>query len=339
MSKLSHIPPARQELALAGSRQAETMLRECRLCAWDCGVERHVSSTGRCHAPARARVFQQRIEWAGEADLVPTRLLNFSGCNFRCSFCLTGRDSQDARRGAEFDAEQFSSSLRRDEGLYRTITVEGGEASIFLADALQAIAQIPEGIPVVWKTNGFSSEAALEMLQGCIDVFLVDYKFGNDACAKRLAGVDNYLHHLQQNLRWGQQHSRMIVRHLLMPGHVDCCFTPMLHWLQQELPGAELSIMGGFSPVWNSCRHPELLRQITSGERRRVERLVRDSGLRLVPWAIAPTPENYDSATEPADDHLYIGRDGSVRVAFMTAELKAALAGLEKEIPMAVNMI
>lgn len=338
MNRVTCEEETRRERALSRAAAADGLMADCRLCAWDCGVDRTRGPAGKCHAPARARVFQQRVEWAGEAELMPTRLINFSGCNFRCAFCLTGRDSQDARRGEPFDGAALETLLQAEQPLFRTVTIEGGEASVFLPDALRAIAAAPAPVPVVWKTNAYMARSALELIRGCADVFLADYKFGNDACARRLAGVDRYLETLHQNLTWARKNTRLMVRHLLMPGHIDCCLAPALQWLSDHMPDAELSILNGFLPSWNSARAAELLRPFTADEIHRARRLIRRSGLPIVPWAVAAPASPLKSQTEPDHDQISIGTDGSIKVAFMSAELNAALQSLKHEFPMVVNL-
>ena len=47
-----------------------------------------------------------------------------------------------------------------------------------------------------------ANAAARRLLEGLFDTWLVDFKFGNDACGRRLAGVPHYLAAVGANLRW-----------------------------------------------------------------------------------------------------------------------------------------
>ena len=95
------------------------------------------------------------------------------------------------------------------------------------------------------------------------DVWLADYKFGNDACAQRLAKVPDYIRVVRENLLWASEHSELIVRHLLMPGHVECCWRPVAEWLAAELPGVKVNLRSGFWPAWHAARHAELRRTVS----------------------------------------------------------------------------
>jgi putative pyruvate formate lyase activating enzyme len=42
--------------------------------------------------------------------------------------------------------------------------------------------------------------------------------------------------------------ANVLIRHLLMPGHVDCCTRPVLEWLSSHLPEALINLMTGYKP-------------------------------------------------------------------------------------------
>jgi putative pyruvate formate lyase activating enzyme len=114
------------------------------------------------------------------------------------------------------------------------------------------------------------------------DVWVADFKFGNEACAQRLARVADYLRTVRENLLWGARHSELIVRHLLMPGHGDCCWRPVARWLAAELPGVKVSLRLAFWPAWRAARHPELRAANSLRESERACEMARECGLNLV---------------------------------------------------------
>jgi putative pyruvate formate lyase activating enzyme len=83
---------------------------------------------------------------------------------------------------------------------------------------------------------------------GVVAWYLADFKFGNDECARRLAGVPRYGDVVRRNLTWMAGHTRLIVRHLLMPGHLDCCLRPVAEWVAANLPGTRFQLYTGFVP-------------------------------------------------------------------------------------------
>ncbi len=119
--------------------------------------------------------------------------------------------------------------------------------------------------PVVWKSDFHFTPEALDLLTGVVDVFVADFKFGNDACAHRLSGINHYLSIVTRNLLAARSRGRLIVRHLLLPGHDECCWKPIAAWLAEHLPDVEVSIRGGFMPRWRSTHFAELGRPLDTG--------------------------------------------------------------------------
>jgi putative pyruvate formate lyase activating enzyme len=158
----------------------------------------------------------------------------------------------------------------------------GGEPTIHLPAALELVAELPATAKLVWKTNAHGSAAARELLDGMFDIWLADFKFGNDACAQSLARVPEYVRIVGENLLWAEEHTDLIVRHLLMPGHVECCWRPIAKWLAAELPDVRVSLRASFWPAWRAHVHPELCRTLTEVESNEAIRIAREFGLELV---------------------------------------------------------
>ena len=273
----------RPAMARERARIARAMLADCRFCAHDCGVNRLAGESGLCHAGAEERFFSAQTEVSDELELIPTFSVALSGCDMRCDFCITGAFSWNPRTGAGFDAKTMAVQARAAlQNGDRTIMVLGGEPTIHLPAALEFVSLLPETAKLIWKTDAHGSAQARELLDGMFDVWLADYKFGNDTCAQRLAKVPDYVRFVQENLRWAAGHSELIVRHLLMPGHVECCWKPVAEWLAAELPGVKVNLRSGFWPAWHARKHAELRRMVSTDESRRAFQFAQDLGLNLI---------------------------------------------------------
>lgn len=277
-------PQPRPALARARARSALAMLADCHLCAHHCGVNRLAGGLGRCHAGPAARFFCAQTEVGDELELIPAFCVALSGCDLRCDFCITGAESWDVGAGAPLDVAELGARAGRAlaQGA-RTIQVLGGEPTIHLPAALSFVAECPSTAKLVWKTNAHASAQARQLLEGLFDVWVADFKFGNDSCAQRLAGVRNYLSVVVENLLWAAEHTQLIVRHLLMPGHLDCCWTPIARWLADALPAVKVSLRSGFWPAWRSSRHPELRRTVSTHDAARALDIAENLGLNLIP--------------------------------------------------------
>ncbi len=273
----------RQSLAAERCRAAREELAECHLCAHHCGCNRLQGERGVCGAGAEARVFSAQVEVSDELEFIPAFAVAFSGCDLRCAFCITGAQSWNPKAGEPFDAKALGSRARMElsKGA-QSIMILGGEPTVHLPAALELVSVLPDDARLIWKTNGHASAVARELLEGIFDVWLVDYKFGNDACAKRLAGVHDYTRVLQENLRWAAEDSELVIRHLLMPGHVNCCWQPVATWIAANLPGVKVNLRTGFWPAWRSRRHPELRDPAVASELQRAWDIAIATGVHLI---------------------------------------------------------
>jgi putative pyruvate formate lyase activating enzyme len=282
-SIISQAKPKRRALAHDRACLAREKLADCRFCAHDCGVNRLAGEFGVCRAGAAPRFFSAQTEVSDELELIPTFAIALSGCDLRCDFCITGKESWNPRAGKDFSAREIAkkAKLALQNGA-RTIMLLGGEPTIHLPAALELVAELPDSAKLVWKTNAHGSAQARELLDGMFDVWLADFKFGNDDCARRLAKISDYTRVVWENLRWADEQSELIVRHLLMPGHIDCCWKPVAEWLAENLPGVKVNLRSGFWPAWHAARHAELRGTVSQIETESASAIAREYNLDLV---------------------------------------------------------
>jgi len=229
------------------------------------------------------RFFSAQVEVSDELELIPTFAVALSGCDLRCDFCITGASSWNPHAGAGLDVAAIATNARRAlANGARTVMVLGGEPTIHLHAALELVAALPDEAKLIWKTNAHGSGEARDLLDGMFNLWLADYKFGNDDCARRLAKVSGYTAVVRENLLWAHAHSELIVRHLVMPGHVDCCWEPVAEWLAAEMPGVKVNLRSGFWPAWQAKRHKEFQTVTAALELAEALQIAADCELKLV---------------------------------------------------------
>jgi len=142
--------------------------------------------------------------------------------------------------------------------------------------------------PQLWNSNFFMSMEAMCILRSLIDVWLPDFKFGPGKCALDLSRTPWYWETVTNNLRlvheWGED---FVIRHLIMPNHVECCTKPVLDWIVKNMPNVPINIMDQYYPD-NLCdssspkyreRFSELARSPTKEEIMTSYRYAKDLGL------------------------------------------------------------
>lgn len=251
--------PGKNQLATQRIPDALRQLSDCHLCAHHCGVNRLAGSkAGRCHTGRESHVFSAQTEVSDELEVIPTFAIAFSGCDMRCGFCITGRESWTPHAGVPFNCQTLAEQTRKAvQNGARSIMILGGEPTVHLHSVMELCSLLPEEVRWIWKTNAHGSPEAHALLEGLFDLWIADFKFGSDDCALRLSNTERYLEIIPANILQAASHTDLIIRHLVMPGHLDCCWKPVARWIADHLPGARVNLRGGFWPAWQAGKFPE----------------------------------------------------------------------------------
>ena len=200
----------------------------------------------------------------------------FTSCNMRCSFCQNGDISTDKDNGIPItpSALALMAWQLRMEGCHNVNWV-GGEPTIHLHTIVEAINLLDSftnpdprqlnyiqsvksdrsyldswrlnaehafyqgqfNCPQLWNSNFFMSQEALNILRNIMDVWLPDFKFGPGNCALDISRTPWYWETVTKNIKlvheWGEN---MVIRHLIMPNHIECCTRPVLEWIAKNMP-------------------------------------------------------------------------------------------------------
>ena len=270
----------RRELAADRARYADRLLGSCCLCQWHCGVDRTHVATGKCGCDAASYAYFEGVLWGEETLVTPSYSVFFAGCNSRCAFCYAADRNRQPSAHTPVDVRAVAARIRRAAPPPRSFSLIGGEPTVHLRTSLQLIAAVPAELTIVWNSNFYFSEVTASLLAGIVDVFTADLHFGNDGCAQAIAGLPHYLEVIRRNLCWAQAEGALVVRHLVLPGHFDCCTRPALHWLAAELPAAPVHLLTNYLPP--EAGAGALARELSEAEAAAAFELARGLGLRTI---------------------------------------------------------
>jgi len=235
-----------------------------------------------CGALDVPRCYRHRIEYSEEARIAPSHLFYLSGCNLRCRFCIGEEQAITPTMGQpltnSFFAEAVAWGRTQDA---KTVQWVGGEPGIYLEYLCQLMEQTSPLPPVVWKSNFYFVPKTFEPLWKYVDTFIADFKFGNEQCAQSLCGADDYVATVQEALLtvYHRNPRSLIVRHLLLPGHFDCCFMPILDWFAKNTPEAMFSLWDGYSPAWQAKNDPMLRSWLDPSDAVKAKEIIRRRGI------------------------------------------------------------
>lgn len=270
----------------AASLIGATHLTDCHLCPFHCGARRATAS-GVCRVGVVSYVASEMLHYGEEEALRPAHAIFFSGCTARCSFCTAARFAFNPVYGAPVTAAHLTARIlqRQAEGA-RSVCFIGGDPAPHIPLILATLATLgaQRTIPAVFNSNFYLTDAALDLLDGAIDIYLPDLKFGPatgaQSCGEAIGGMPDYWRVVTGAIaRVAAQGKQVIVRHLLMPGHFECCTAPALTWLATQ-PAVQVSLLTQYlAPVH---ARGALARPLDQADVTRARRLAVDLGLQLV---------------------------------------------------------
>lgn len=275
---------------LSQAQQAQSHLTDCTLCPHRCGGTRG-EGQGVCRVGQTSYIASEMLHWGEEAPLRPSHAIFFSGCTATCHFCTAARFAFHPTYGIRVTPDQMAARVlqRQAEGA-RSLSFIGGDPAPHIPFILATLAALGtrRTIPTVFNSNFYLTPEALALLDGAIDIYLPDLKFGPAHgardCGAQIGGMPNYWPVVTGAIDTvASQAKRLIVRHLLMPGHYACCTEPVLQWLaalSARGPRVEVSLLTQY--VAPAHAGGALAALLDPADVAAAQRLARGLGLRLI---------------------------------------------------------
>ncbi len=260
---------------------ARKALAKCNLCPRCCGVDRTSGEKGYCGLDDTVRCFREMLYCGEEKELNPSHQINLTGCNLRCEFCVVAEWNEHPQTADKMDFNSMAKiiTLRQSLGA-RTLNLLGGEPAVNLHGVLELLGRVSPETKVVWNSNMYYNEIVDKLIAGLIDVYLADFKCGNNGCAESLLGAKDYLDIVKENILKASMQADVIVRHVIIPGHNKCCLKPILAWLADKMPEVKLSLRDNYVPPVQVVSAPA--EYLTHEEIQKAVELAEKMGLNLV---------------------------------------------------------
>jgi putative pyruvate formate lyase activating enzyme len=261
---------------------ARSILESCHFCERRCGANRARGEHGFCGLGAEARLSSEFIHLGEEACLVPSHTIFFIGCTFYCVFCQNWTISRQVEKGVPVTGKDLADAVKRRRLIdkSRNVNLVGGEPTPNLHVILEMLSHLEVNVPVVWNSNMYMSTESMELLEGCVDVYLTDFKYGNDKCALRLSKVRDYWDIITRNHLLAKDQAELLIRHLVLPNHVECCTRKILEWISNNIGNdARVNIMAQYRPEFQAHKYPEIARSVSSPEMKKAYEIAEEVGL------------------------------------------------------------
>ena len=263
---------------------ARRIVQSCRFCTRQCGVNRLTSGLGYCGCGNTMTISSISVHMGEEPELVPSGTIFTMGCTMRCRHCQNWTISQWKEDGTEVKPEELAREIEQLRlGGCRNANLVGGEPTPWLKQWLETFRHVGVSVPVVWNSNSYHSIETARLLAGFVDVYLLDFKYGPGDCAERISDAPKYWEVCTRNHLKAKKHGELIIRVLVLPGHLECCTKPILNWIAENL-GAEtrVNLMFQYRPEWRAHEIPELSRRLSKDEMEKTLQFAEKAGLKNV---------------------------------------------------------
>lgn len=239
-------------------------LKSCVLCPQMCRANRAAGERGFCRLDARM-VMNSALPHHGEEPPISGRrgagTIFFSSCNLRCVYCqnyqishsLAGQPiSEDALAGVMLELEKRG--CHNIEPVTPTPHLPGIMAAFATARGRGL------RLPMVFNCGGYERVKIVRLLEGMVDIYLPDFKYGIDEAGLHFSQARDYPRHALASLREmvrqvgdtleienGVAKRGVLVRHLVLPGNAESSLAVLKAIRDSISPFVPLSLMAAYT--------------------------------------------------------------------------------------------
>jgi putative pyruvate formate lyase activating enzyme len=272
------------------------LLRSCRVCPNACEVDRLRGERGRCRIGAEIVVASSGRHFGEERELVGSGgsgTIFLSGCSLSCVFCQNSDISQSAEgRVMSVDEAALLMLGLEAEGAENVNLVTPTHQGPRLFEAVQVARSRGLRMPVVYNSSGYESVEFLREIDGLVEIYLPDLKYGSSDMAERYSGIRGYAERsrealLEMHRQVGTLHldergvatRGLLVRHLVLPDGIAGSRAVVDFIVDHLSPCTALNIMAQYGPAYHATDHAPLRRRPDPADVEMVRAYARSRGM------------------------------------------------------------
>jgi putative pyruvate formate lyase activating enzyme len=250
------------------AEEAYNNLVSCTSCPRDCKVDRISGEYGICtsgHLP----VVSSYTPHFGEEPVLSGKYgagnIFFGNCNLKCIYCQNYEISQNPKSEKlnKVNHKWLAEIMieLQNKGCHNIGLVSPTHFSATILKSIYIAIKQGLHLPIIYNTNGYDSVDMLKLYEDVIDIYLPDFKYGNNEYAKKYSMVDNYFERTKETLNEmfrqvgdeliyeGDVVVRgMIIRHLILPNDLSETEN-VFKFISEELsPKIHISLMSQYFP-------------------------------------------------------------------------------------------
>jgi len=273
-------------------------LERCRVCPWNCEIDRLADKTKVCRTGRYARIGSYFPHF-GEEDCLRgwngSGTIFFSWCNLRCVFCQNFDLSQQGE-GREVRPGELAEMMLtlQARGCHNINFVTPEHVVPQILEALPLAIRGGLRLPIVYNTSAYDSLESIRLLEGIVDIYMPDFKFWDPDLAKRYVKARDYPEAARAAIKemhrqvgplvfdqFGLAKRGLLVRHLVMPGGTGGTEAIMRFLATEISPDTYVNIMAQYYPAGKvgAENYPEINRMVAPREYQDAIRMAYEAGL------------------------------------------------------------
>lgn len=265
------------------------------MCPHKCLVDRENNKQGFCNAGSKIKIALANVFHYEEPCISGKNgsgTIFFSNCNLRCVYCQNYEISSEGK-GKEITVQELADIfLKLQEKNVNNINLV--TPTIYALQIKEAIILAKEkglNLPIIYNSSGYENIDTLRELEGCIDIYLPDFKYASDDIAFKYSGIKNYVENATNAIfemyrqvgnvqidNDGIIKKGLIIRNLILPNNVRNT-KKVLEWISNNIgKDVYVSIMAQYFPTNRSNEFSEINRKINKREFKIIERYLFELG-------------------------------------------------------------
>lgn len=271
-------------------------LGSCSICPRGCKVNRLKGETGFCKTGSLAKVYNFMSHHGEEPPISGTKgsgTIFFSNCNMGCIYCQNYEFSQ-LGQGREVSAELLAEFMLKLQGMgchnINLVTPTHILPQILAALKIAIIGGLK--LPLVYNTSGYELSGIIKLLDGIVDIYLADIRYGDSDMAAKYSFAPGYPDYNRDALRQmrrqiagditdgnGLMRQGLIIRHLVLPGNSSGTDKAMRFIAEELSRDTLISLMSQYLPYYKAKKDGIICRRLKLSEYELAQEIMERYGL------------------------------------------------------------
>jgi putative pyruvate formate lyase activating enzyme len=286
----------RLEIVNQAADKALKLLESCSICPRKCKINRLKDKQGFCKTGLKPRVYSFMPHHGEEPPISGTNgsgTIFFSNCNMACVYCQNYEFSQ-LGQGREVSFEELARFMLelQETGCHNINFVTPTHVMPQILKALTIA--IPKGlkIPLVYNTGGYELSGIIKLLEGIVDIYLADMRYGYEDMAVQYSSAPDYPSYNQTSVKemhrqvgiagindQGIIEKGLVIRHLVLPNNISGTDKIMKFLAEEVSKETYISLMSQYLPYHKACQFKDISRRLNYTEYENAKMIMQKYGL------------------------------------------------------------